>query len=260
MQTDTAMEEARAIADVIETIANGRFYDDYDQASADLRILREAATAIASKDAEIERLTKEKDANHNLAVANGERAKEEYCRAEKAERALAGGVKVKALDFSTVLRHAFLSGVAAARSISANEECIGPDLWLQYEPYEPGAYSRILAALEPAAPDSGQEAEPDGPRKWREEQLDRVRDGSFLTRPAEPAVTEEQVEAAAKVITKWLGFAWDGLRYGRVVDRGFPVFLHHSQTGWKFQGHKGDMIDIARAALTAALSETEGAS
>lgn len=35
-----------------------------------------------------------------------------------------------------------------------------------------------------------QEAEPAGLRQWRDDQLERVRDGSFLTRPAEQAVTE----------------------------------------------------------------------
>lgn len=68
----------------------------------------------------------------------------------------AGGqaVAVRPLDFSTVLRHAFLSGVAAARAIPAGDECDGPKLWTEYEPYEPGAYARILSALSnpPAQP------------------------------------------------------------------------------------------------------------
>lgn len=80
----------------------------------------------------------------------------------------------------------------------------------------------------------------------------------LYTRPAEQAVTEAMVEAAARIITKWLGYAWDGLHDGRVTDKGFPVFIHHSQTGWKFQGHKGDMIDLARAALKAAMEAGHG--
>lgn len=65
----------------------------------------------------------------------------------------AGGVKP--LDFSTVLRHAFLSGITAARAIIPGDECDGPKLWTAYEPYEPGAYSRILSALHPASEAQG---------------------------------------------------------------------------------------------------------
>jgi hypothetical protein len=56
------------------------------------------------------------------------------------------------------------------------------------------------------------------------------------------------VERAAKHITEWMGFSWDGLLDGRVTDKGFPVFTH-GQFGWGFQGHKGDMLDLARAAF-----------
>jgi hypothetical protein len=74
----------------------------------------------------------------------------------------------------------------------------------------------------------------------------------LYTRPTEQVVTEAGVEAAARYITKWLGFAWDSLHDGRVTDRGFPI-LTHGQFGWGFQGHKVDMIDLARAALKAAM-------
>lgn len=72
------------------------------------------------------------------------------------------------------------------------------------------------------------------------------------TRPPEQAVTEAGIEAAARLITKWLGFAWDGLHDGCVTDKGFKVFTH-GQFGWHFQGHKGDMVDLARVALKAAM-------
>jgi hypothetical protein len=74
-----------------------------------------------------------------------------------------------------------------------------------------------------------------------------------VARPAAQAVTDAGVEAAARHITKWLGFAWDDLHDGRVIEKGLPIFLHHSQFGWQFQGHKGDMIDLARIALKAAM-------
>lgn len=66
------------------------------------------------------------------------------------------------------------------------------------------------------------------------------------------AVTEAGVEAAARYITKWLGFSWDGLHDGRVTDKGFPIFTN-GQFGWGFQGRRGDMLDLVRAALKAAM-------
>lgn len=59
--------------------------------------------------------------------------------------------KVKPLDLSYVMRHAFLSGVVAARNIPPGEECVGPTLWLDYDPHPNPAYDRIRAAIE--APD-----------------------------------------------------------------------------------------------------------
>jgi hypothetical protein len=54
---------------------------------------------------------------------------------------------VKPLDFSNCLKHAFLSGVVAARNILEHEPCDGPTLWTNYEPYVPGSYSRVTTAL-----------------------------------------------------------------------------------------------------------------
>lgn len=79
----------------------------------------------------------------------------------------------------------------------------------------------------------------------------------LYTRPAEQAVTEAGTEEGAKLITKWLGFAWDGLGDGRIADRGFPIFTH-GQFGWVFQGSRGDMIDLAHSVLEAALARKEG--
>lgn len=55
--------------------------------------------------------------------------------------------EVKPLDFSNCLKHAFLSGVAAARAIPGHEPCDGPMLWTNYEPYVPGSYTRVTEAL-----------------------------------------------------------------------------------------------------------------
>ena len=62
---------------------------------------------------------------------------------------------VTPLDLAAVLKHAFLSGVVAARNIPAGDPCNGHALWASYEPYDPGPYARILAALDPA-PDQGE--------------------------------------------------------------------------------------------------------
>lgn len=58
-----------------------------------------------------------------------------------------GNKDVKPLDFSNCLKHAFLSGVVAARNIPGHEPCDGPTLWTNYEPYVPGSYTRLTTAL-----------------------------------------------------------------------------------------------------------------
>ena len=55
--------------------------------------------------------------------------------------------EIKPLDFSNCLKHAFLSGVVAARSIPVHEPCDGTMLWTNYEPYIPGSYARLTTAL-----------------------------------------------------------------------------------------------------------------
>lgn len=65
------------------------------------------------------------------------------------------GVRVKALDLSNLLKHAFLSGVVAARNIPPGNECDGPALWVDYDPETCPAYGRIKSALEPSpSPDA----------------------------------------------------------------------------------------------------------
>ena len=63
------------------------------------------------------------------------------------EQLLATLAAVKPLDFANCLKHAFLAGVVAARNIPGHEPCDGQMLWTEYEPYEPGSYSNIVAAL-----------------------------------------------------------------------------------------------------------------
>lgn len=56
--------------------------------------------------------------------------------------------KPKPLDLANLLQHAFLSGVVAARNIPAHDECIGVELWRDYDPYmKNGAYERVTRAL-----------------------------------------------------------------------------------------------------------------
>jgi len=58
---------------------------------------------------------------------------------------------VKPLDLSNVMKHAFLSGIVAARNIPGYDEINGPELWVAYDPQPNPAYDRIIAALNPAA-------------------------------------------------------------------------------------------------------------
>lgn len=59
-------------------------------------------------------------------------------------------VKIRPLDLSTVLKHAFLSGFVAARQISPADTTDGNIHWTEYEPYEPGPYTRVKAVLDDA--------------------------------------------------------------------------------------------------------------
>ena len=56
-------------------------------------------------------------------------------------------VAVKPLDLSYVQKHAFLAGVVAARNVPPSQPCSGPLLWLDYDPGDNPALSRIRSAL-----------------------------------------------------------------------------------------------------------------
>lgn len=58
--------------------------------------------------------------------------------------------------------------------------------------------------------------------------------------------SHENIDAAAKALAKWIGYAWDGLSEGRIIDKGFRPW-HYSHAGGKqFQGGKEDLRDMAR--------------
>ena len=67
-------------------------------------------------------------------------------------RACKGRVRVKALDLSNLLKHAFMSG---RESVSGPNRHKSTGAWTEYDPQKCAAYVRILAALEPA-PDQGE--------------------------------------------------------------------------------------------------------
>ena len=55
---------------------------------------------------------------------------------------------------------------------------------------------------------------------------------------------EPDGDAGAKILCEWLGFEWDGINDGSAVAKGYRVFMY-GQFGWKFEGRKGDLRDIA---------------
>jgi len=65
--------------------------------------------------------------------------------------------------------------------------------------------------------------------------------------------SDEAVEAVAHYIAQnILLTAWDGLKEGSCIDRGFPVFCWRQFGGKTWQGGKEDVRNLARAALSAA--------
>ena len=55
----------------------------------------------------------------------------------------------------------------------------------------------------------------------------------------------EKIDAIAKDIASWLGYAWDGLRDERITDKGFPIWTFDGLGQKKFQGGKQDLRDLA---------------
>jgi hypothetical protein len=59
----------------------------------------------------------------------------------------------------------------------------------------------------------------------------------------EPGV--EKIDMIAKDIASWLGYGWEGLRDGRITDRGFPIWAFDGLGHKHFQGGKQDLRDLA---------------
>lgn len=93
-------------------------------------------------------LVKAADALVEVVVNQNWEALDAALSAYRQARESVDRVKVKPLDLSTLLKHAFLSGIVAARNTPAHEEISGPDLWLDYDPTGNAAYTRIKAVLE----------------------------------------------------------------------------------------------------------------
>ena len=72
----------------------------------------------------------------------------------------------------------------------------------------------------------------------------------------EGAATNEELEGA-KALAKWLGYKWDGLQEGRIVDRGYPVWAINAAGSYQMQGDKGDLVDAVRAIAASAFAEIE---
>lgn len=67
----------------------------------------------------------------------------------------------------------------------------------------------------------------------------------------------DAAEAAARKLASWMGYGWDGLNDGSIVEKGFPVFTFNQFGGRRFQGYKGDLINFARELLAAAIAHRE---
>ena len=74
---------------------------------------------------------------------------------------------------------------------------------------------------------------------WKEDVAEAYR--AMLAAAPKP---EPDGDAGAKILCEWLGFEWDGINDGSAVAKGYRVFMY-GQFGWKFEGRKGDLRDIA---------------
>lgn len=69
--------------------------------------------------------------------------------------------------------------------------------------------------------------------------------GNSYVRQPEPSADD----AGAKLLADWIGYSWDGLREGRIGDRGFPQWPRSGA----YQGGKQDLRDLAAAIAAASI-------
>lgn len=237
--TDKAMEEAQAIIEK---------HSSHIYNSLDLKAI--IASALASKDAEIERL-------------------------RELFKTLAEGVKVKALDDDQIME--VIKEVAPWKSEPQLNDLLtyekSPPLFPQAT-YDVPSYRaerfvraverRILAALEPAAPEGQQEAVAHAyvvngeceQIEWGTD-VDLSDDPALVllyTRPSEQAVTEAMVEAGARAIAQAWGENWEcccAERRGLDCDCGDA--MTDERDGYNERLSREDCRMAARAALKAAM-------
>jgi hypothetical protein len=104
---------------------------------------------------------------------------------------------VKPLDLSNVMKHAFLSGIVAARNIPGYEEINGPELWVAYDPQPNPAYDRIVAALDPAALAA---MLADAEQRGREAAMDAIPDEIGLYRIMRKATGRKRIDYARAIL------------------------------------------------------------
>lgn len=62
-------------------------------------------------------------------------------------------------------------------------------------------------------------------------------------------------DAGAKVLAEWIGYSWDGLREGRIADRGFRQWTTNGIGHTLYQGGRQDLRDLASKIVNAELME-----
>lgn len=55
----------------------------------------------------------------------------------------------------------------------------------------------------------------------------------------------KNVDAAARLLADWINYSWDGMREGRIGDRGFKQWAFNGIGTLNYQGGKQDLRDLA---------------
>lgn len=64
-------------------------------------------------------------------------------------------------------------------------------------------------------------------------------------------------DTGAKLLARWIGYAWEGLQEGRIADRGYPQWAFNGLNHRQFQGGKQDLRDLAAEIVAVTVGETE---